>query len=94
DMSESDKYGKRYFGSRGLDRKQQIVRYLSENSLEKEVDNMGFYLPEFISDEKYFACEGQWTGKTQFASIALRGNFHRRLARFWEVVLLIESTLP
>ncbi|HWR25782.1 MAG TPA: hypothetical protein VN278_06045 [Methanosarcina sp.] len=94
DMSESDKYSKRYFGSRGLDRKLKIGRYLSENSLEKGSDNVKFHLGEFIREEKYFACEGKWTGRTQYASIALQGNFHQRLARFWEVVLLIESTLP
>lgn len=93
DMSESEKHSKRYFGSRGLDRKLKIGRYLSENSLEKESDNVKFHLGDFVSDEKYFACEGNWTGRTQYASFSLYGNFHQRLARFWELVTLIEKAV-
>jgi len=92
-MAESDKHSKRYFGSRGLDRKLKISRYLSENSLEKESDNVKFHLDEFIRDTRYFACEGTWTGRTQYASISLRGNFHQRLARFWEIVSLIQQAV-
>lgn len=80
---------KRFFSSHGMKDATKRYRVLTGQSINEQSCNVTFYLNEFIREEKNFAYDGEFTGKTQVRVFSLRGHYQRSLETFSEILRLL-----